>query len=133
MQTRAPGLRATVDTGNREIHTVSGLSVGWTRCPSKRNRTLAIFFPCRSQKASISFLSCVVRFILKKTSLLLSVTLMFKCSDCPPSSGFCMWFGEPLSDMSPNVVVVLVDGLFGVVMIWLPGSAAQREHGGGRV
>lgn len=29
----------------------------------------------------MSFASAVVRFILKKTSLLLSVTLIFKCSD----------------------------------------------------
>lgn len=61
--------------------TLSGLSVGLTRCPSNRNRTLCGLLPWRSQKASISFFSAVVRLILKKTSLLLSVTLMFRCSD----------------------------------------------------
>jgi hypothetical protein len=76
---------------------VSGLSVGPTRVPSKRNRTLEMFLPWRSQKAFMSLPSCVVRLILKKTSLLLSVTLMFKCSEGPASSGF--WAGEPLSDM----------------------------------
>jgi hypothetical protein len=46
----------------------------------------------------MSFPSWVVRLILKKTSLLLSVTLILRCSDWPPSSGFCCG-GEPLSDM----------------------------------
>lgn len=36
----------------------------------------------------MSFLSCVVRLILKKTSLLLSVTLMLRCSEGAGSSGF---------------------------------------------
>lgn len=64
----------------RGRRTVSGVSSGRTRVPSKRKRTVDICLPCRSQKASINFLSCVDRLILKKTSLLLSVTLMFKCS-----------------------------------------------------
>lgn len=85
------------------VRTESGLSVGCTRWPSKRNRTLAMFFPWRSQKAFISLLSCVVRLILKKTSLLLSVTLMLRCS-CWPSSGLgCM--GDPLSDMLARVAI----------------------------
>lgn len=62
------------------VRTVSGESSGRTRVPSNRKRTVDICFPWRSQKASMSFLSCVVRLILKKTSLLLSVTLMFRCS-----------------------------------------------------
>ena len=81
----------------RGVRTESGLSVGCTRWPSKRKRTLAMFLPWRSQKAFMSLLSWVVRLILKKTSLLLSVTLMFRCSCCP-SSGFCC-IGEPLSDI----------------------------------
>lgn len=52
----------------------------------------------------MSFLSCVVRLILKKTSLLLSVTFMLRCSDWP-SSGFCA--GEPLSD----ILGVFVSGI----------------------
>jgi hypothetical protein len=76
--------------------TDSGLSVGFTRWPSNRNRTLCRDLPCRSQKASINFLSWVVRLILKKTSLFESVTLMFRCSGC--SSGFGP-FGEPESDI----------------------------------
>jgi len=60
--------------------TVSGESSGWTLAPSKRNRTVFISLPCLAQKASMSFLSCVDLLILKKTSLLPSVTLIFKCS-----------------------------------------------------
>jgi hypothetical protein len=67
--------------------TVSGLSVGPTRVPSKRKRTEFGAFPCRSQKASMSFFSWVVRLILKNTSLLLSVTLIFRCSVARGSSG----------------------------------------------
>lgn len=61
--------------------TVSGESVGLTRVPSNRNRTLLGALPWRSQKASISFFSCVVFLILKNTSLFPSVTLMLRCSD----------------------------------------------------
>src|ERR1700733_155252 len=70
--------------------TVSGLSSGRTLCPSKRKRTVDSCFPCLSQKAFINFSNFVDLLILKKTSLLLSVTLMFKCSvggggaSCPP-------------------------------------------------
>lgn len=71
----------------RGRHTLSGLSVGWTRLPSKRNRTELGALPCLSQKASINFFNWVERLILKKTSLLLSVTLMFKCSETG-TSGF---------------------------------------------
>jgi hypothetical protein len=81
----------------RCLLTVSGLSVGCTRLPSKRNRTEVGALPCRSQKASISFLSAVVRLILKKTSLLLSVTLMLRCSLWPPASAFSGAPGLPLS------------------------------------
>lgn len=106
--------------------TVSGLSVGCTRWPSNRNRTLEMFLPWRSQKASMSFFSCVVRLILKKTSLLLSVTLMLRCSDWPPSSGFCcMLFGEPLSD----IVMVARSGSCcrsGVVGTRSAGAAVRR-------
>jgi hypothetical protein len=80
-------------------HTVSGLSAAVTRWPSNRNRTLEMFFPWRSQKAFMSLPRAVVRLILKKTSLLLSVTLMLRCSLWPPSSGFCCTLGEPLSDI----------------------------------
>lgn len=71
----------------RWLHTVSGVSSGRTRVPSNRNLTVDICLPCLSQKASINFLSWVERLILKKTSLLLSVTLMFRCSvGAAPSS-----------------------------------------------
>ena len=73
---------------NRALLTVLGLSVGCTRLPSNRKRTELGDLPCLSQKASINFLRIVVRLILKKTSLLLSVTLMFRCSltGCPSRS-----------------------------------------------
>jgi hypothetical protein len=79
-----------------DILTVSGLSVGCTRLPSNRNRTELGALPCRSQNASISFFSAVVLLILKKTSLLLSVTLMFRCSLTAWASGFS-GAGLPLS------------------------------------
>lgn len=49
----------------------------------------------------MSFFSCVVRLILKKTSLLLSVTLMLRCSEgAGASSGFSPGDGEAwLSDI----------------------------------
>lgn len=56
--------------------------------PSNRKRTEARLLPWRSQKAFMSFDRAVVRLILKKTSLLLSVTFMFRCSDLGWSSGF---------------------------------------------
>lgn len=79
--------------------TVSGLSSGRTLCPSNRKRTVDSCFPCLSQKAFINFSSFVDLLILKKTSLLLSVTLMFKCS---VAGGGASWppFGEcSFSDM----------------------------------
>ena len=76
--------------------TVSGVSSFCTRCPSKRKRTERRFLPERSQNASMSFLSCVDFLILKKTSLLLSVTLTLRCSVCCASSGLGT-SGEPLS------------------------------------
>lgn len=79
--------------------TESGLSVGMTLCPSNKNRTLCGLLPCRSQKASISFFSAVERLILKKTSLLLSVTLMLRCSVCWGASSGLFAFGEPVSDI----------------------------------
>lgn len=54
--------------------------MGWTRVPSKRKRTELVDLPWRSQKADMSFSSLVLRLILKKTSLLLSDTLMLRCS-----------------------------------------------------
>src|SRR5262249_28073583 len=86
------------------VPTDSGLSVGFTRWPSNRNRTLCRDLPCRSQKASINFLSWVVRLILKNTSLFESVTLMFRCSGC--SSGFGP-LGEPESDILISTKVFL--------------------------
>lgn len=86
---------------------MSGVSVGWTRWPSKRNRTEARAFPCRSQNAVMSFSSFVLRLILKKTSLLLSVTLMFRCSCAAAAgggnSGSCEP-GLPFSALSAIVV-----------------------------
>jgi hypothetical protein len=80
--------------------TDSGLSVGATRVPSNKKRTLVDDLPDRSQKASMSFFNCVVRLILKKISLFESVTLMFRCSLSPPSArGAAAPFGEPLSDI----------------------------------
>lgn len=87
------------------VHTVSGVSVGWTRWPSKRNRTDCSVLPCRSQNAFINFSSLVERLILKNTSLLLSVTLMLRCS---APAGACSAFGEPFSWLS-DIVVVVVD------------------------
>ena len=49
----------------------------------------------------MSLLSCVVRLILKKTSLLLSVTLMFKCSVLGCSSGLA----APPGDCSRSDIV----------------------------
>ncbi len=89
-QSRATQHRTTCASDiNRGVQklTVSGLSEGWTRAPSKRKRTVAGCFPCRSQKASMSFFSAVVRLILKKTSLWLSVTLILRCSEAGGSSG----------------------------------------------
>lgn len=76
------------------VLTESGLSVGLTRAPSKRNRTVDGAFPWRSQKAFISFERAVVRLILKKTSLLLSVTLMFRCSLLGWSLGLAPALGD---------------------------------------
>jgi len=83
--------------------TVSGLSVAFTRLPSKRNRTELGALPCLSQKASINFFRAVVRLILKKTSLLLSVTLMLRCSVCPAPSGFSGAPGLPFSS-DPDIL-----------------------------
>ena len=63
--------------------TVSGVSPGWTFWPSNKNRADLGSFPCLSQNAFMSLSSLVLRLILKKTSLLPSVTLMFKCSVAP--------------------------------------------------
>ena len=81
---------------NEKLPTVSGLSVACTRLPSKRKRTEVGALPCLSQKASINFFRAVVRLILKKTSLLLSVTLMLRCSLTWPS-GFSGAPGLPFS------------------------------------
>jgi len=90
--------------------TESGVSAAWTRWPSKRKRTEVIALPWRSQKAVINFSSFVLRLILKKTSLLLSVTLMLRCSAAPlvgPSPGA---FWAPFSPWSDMVVVVGILG-----------------------
>ena len=79
------------------------MSVGWTRWPSNRNRTEAGDLPCRSQKAVISFSSLVLRLILKKTSLLLSVTLMFRCSLAPWGASIPCCTGLPFSALSAIV------------------------------
>lgn len=55
--------------------------------PSKRKRTELGDLPWRSQKADMSFSSLVLRLILKKTSLLLSETLMLRCSLLAGASG----------------------------------------------
>ena len=87
--------------------TVSGVSPGATLCPSKRKRTLPGVFPLRSQNASMSFLSAVVRLILKNTSLLLSVTFMFRCS--VGAAGGSSGFGDPpSSDMFGKCLVMRV-------------------------
>ena len=91
-------LYAKASRQRKDLRTVSGLSCGVTRWPSKRKRTLEMFLPWRSQKAFINLPRAVVRLILKNTSLLLSVTLILRCS-LWPSSGFCCTFGEPLSDI----------------------------------
>ena len=106
LASQARSVRSAVGLNRRNswkpcILTDSGLSVGFTRWPSNKNRTLCSDLPCRSQKASINFLSWVVRLILKKTSLFESVTLMFRCSGC--SSGFGP-LGEPESDIVINFV-----------------------------
>ena len=74
----------------------------------------------------MSFLSAVVRLILKKTSLLLSVTLMFKCSDCAFPSGFSC-AGLPFSD--PDMMVVgckIVDEAVDVLLALVGGIQISR-------
>lgn len=85
--------------------------------PSKRKRTELVALPWRSQKASINFFSCVLRLILKKTSLLLSVTLMLRCSLLPlsPPSGLGGADPASLSDMVLAVVLVAWMGREGCV------------------
>ena len=103
--------------------TESGLSVGLTRAPSKRNRTEEGAFPWRSQKAFMSFERAVVRLILKKTSLLLSVTLMFRCSllgcssGLPPAPGDCS-----RSDMMDGEIVSFC------VVVYGSGSVEERRE-----
>lgn len=84
---------------------MSGVSFGWTRWPSKRKRTELTVLPWRSQKAPMSFSSLVDFFILKKTSLLLSVTLMLRCSVCTGASGRSA-AGEPFSCWSDDIAAV---------------------------
>lgn len=95
--------------GLGERLTVSGVSLGWTRWPSKRKRTELTVLPWRSQKAPMSFSSLVDFFILKKTSLLLSVTLMFRCSVCAGASGRSA-AGDPFSCWSDDIAAA-VDGV----------------------
>jgi hypothetical protein len=49
-------------------------------------------------------------FILKMTSLLLSVTLMFRCSPWAPPHGFCWTVGDPFSDLGVQVLNLGVQG-----------------------
>jgi len=86
--------------------TVSGLSSGRTLCPSNKKRTVDSCFPCLSQKAFINFSNFVDLLILKKTSLLLSVTLMFKCS---VGGGGASW--PPLGDCSFSDMMSLGRGV----------------------
>ena len=88
--------------GNLGRRTVSGVSSGRTRVPSKRKRTVDICLPWRSQNASISFFSCVERLILKKTSLLLSVTLMLRCSTAAGGSLAGVWLKSPSAAISAD-------------------------------
>lgn len=67
-----------------------------------------MLFPWRSQKAFISFSSLVERLILKKTSLLLSVTLMFKCSAAAAGASFLSALGLPFSWVSDILELVRV-------------------------
>jgi hypothetical protein len=89
---------------------VSGLSSGRTLCPSNRKRTVESCFPCLSQKAFINFSNFVDLLILKKTSLLLSVTLMFKCS---VGGGGASW--PPLGECSFSDMMSVGRG----VELWL--------------
>lgn len=82
---------------------MSGVSVCWTREPSNRKRTELMFLPCRSQKAFMSFSSLVLRLILKKTSLLLSVTLMLRCS-LPGATSCCS--GDVFASFSADMMAV---------------------------
>ena len=91
--------------------TESGVSAGCTRWPSNRNRTELIALPWRSQKAVMSLSSFVLRLILKNTSLLLSVTLMLRCSAAPAGAASLGALGapfSPLSDMSVWGVTLVV-------------------------
>ena len=93
------------------IRTASGVSVGWTRVPSKRNRTELRDLPWRSQKAVINFSSLVVLLILKKTSLLLSETLMLRCSALAGASG-APPAGLPFS-FSADILFSCIEGILG--------------------
>jgi len=97
---------AMLDSHRLQRLTVSGLSSGRTLCPSNKKRTVDSCFPCRSQKAFINFSSFVDLLILKKTSLLLSVTLMFKCS---VGGGGASW--PPLGECSFSDMVCLSRGI----------------------
>ena len=106
--------------------TVSGVSLDCTLSPSNKNLTVDGDLPCRSQNASMSFFSCVVRFILKKTSLLLSVTLMLRCSDgcgCGGTDSSGLLTGTSWSDIFVFVFVyVYVFFLF--CFLWVISSVS---------
>jgi len=79
--------------------TPSGVSSSFSLWPSKRNRRFFLSLPVRSQKAFISLPRGVVRLILKKISLLLSVTLTLMCSPAGFSSGTGLFIGDSSADM----------------------------------
>lgn len=80
--------------------TVSGVSCAVTLVPSNKKRTVFGSFPCLSQKAFINFSNLVLLLILKKTSLLLSVTLMFRCSAWGGASApFGLWSASAIAKL----------------------------------
>lgn len=64
----------------------------------------------------MSLSSLVLLLILKKTSLLLSVTLMLRCSTAPPGTGASGCGGVPFSGLSAIAFTSALDeGVNGVV------------------
>ena len=79
----------------------------------------------------MSFLSCVVFLILKKTSLLLSVTLMLRCSLGGWSSGLPL--PAPAGDGVPLSELDMVGEGGGDVQGWTDGRGEARLPGGREV
>lgn len=95
-----------------------------------------MLLPWRSQKAFINLSSLVERLILKKTSLLLSVTLIFRCSTPPPGASLRSALGEPFSWLSDILLeggglddgaVVLAVGTVGVGSVIDVGGVEEDE------